>query len=191
LAQARLDQTVIKTSFGEEVGLRGISVSDYIQSGQGLVALADVDPIKGDFRVPEVYLFSLEEGQDIAVTVDAFPGEVFRGEVYAIDPLIDVNGRAIRLRARIPNAQGRLRPGLFARVKVTVDARQNAVLVDEAALIRRHGGKFVYRIEDGQAILTKVEVGARQPGEVEILEGLGRDAVVVTAGHQRLSAAPW
>ncbi len=187
LARRRLAQTTIRAPFEGIVGLRGVSVGDYVQAGQDIVTLVDIDPIKVDFRVPEIYLSDLNEGQRVAVAVDAYPGEVFSGQVYAIDPVVDINGRAISMRARIPNAQARLRPGLFARVKLTVDTRPNAVLVDEAALVAERAGAFVYRIRDGQAILTKVKLGARRPGQVEILSGLKPRAVVVTAGQQRLS----
>jgi membrane fusion protein, multidrug efflux system len=186
LAQARLAKMTIRAPFDGMIGLRSVSVGDYVTPGQVIVTLVDTDPIKVDFRIPEIYLAELHKGQAIEMSVDALPGESFEGEVYAIDPVIDINGRAIELRALIPNPDGRLQPGLFARVDVNVDTREDAVLVDESALIAREHGQFVYQVQDGRARLTRVRVGLRRPGQVEITDGLAPDAVVVTAGHERL-----
>ena len=186
LAEVRLENASVRAPFEGVLGLRSVSVGAYVRPGDRIVNIEQIDPLKVDFRVAEVFLSSVRVGQQIDVTVDAWPGEIFKGRIYAIDPQVDVGGRAIRLRARIPNADGRLSPGLFARVAIIIDERENAILVPEAALVPRQDGKFVYRIEDGKALLTKVEVGRRLPGRVEILEGLGPDAVVVTAGQQRL-----
>ncbi|WP_119460287.1 efflux RND transporter periplasmic adaptor subunit [Rhodospirillaceae bacterium SYSU D60014] len=186
LAEVRLENASIRAPFEGVLGLRSVSVGAYVRPGDRIVNIEQIDPLKVDFRVAEVFLPNVRVGQKIDVTVDALPGEIFRGQIYAIDPQVDVSGRAIRLRARIPNPEGRLSPGLFARVSIIVEQRENAVLVPEAALVPQQDGKFVYRIEDNKALLTKVEVGRRLPGQVEILEGLGPDAVVVTAGQQRL-----
>lgn len=186
LAEARLAKATIRAPFAGVLGLRGTSVGAYVTPGERIVNLEQTDPLKVDFRIPEVYLSDVRVGQRIEVTVDARPGESFGGEIYAIDPLVDVSGRAIRLRARIPNSDGRLNPGLFARVSIIVDVRENAVIVPEAAIVPRRDGNFVFRVEDGKAILTRVEIGERRPGQVEILSGLAPDATVVTAGQQRL-----
>jgi membrane fusion protein (multidrug efflux system) len=136
--------------------------------------------------VPELVLSSVRTGQAIRVTVDAVPGKTFEGRIYAIDPTVDVNGRAVRLRARIPNPDRLLFPGLFARVQIVVERRENAVLVPESAVFSRGQQRLVYRVVDGRAVLTEVELGQRRPGEVEVTAGLGRDAVVVTAGQQQV-----
>ncbi|MGH8670039.1 MAG: efflux RND transporter periplasmic adaptor subunit, partial [Burkholderiales bacterium] len=95
-------------------------------------------------------------------------------------------GRAIRLRARIPNPRGELSPGLFARVQIVVERRENALLVPESAVFAEGAKRFVYRVIDGRAVLTGVQLGQRRPGQVEVRKGLGRDDVVVTAGHQQI-----
>src|SRR5690606_6629421 len=144
------------------------------------------DPIKVDFRVPELVLSSLRAGQAIRVTVDALPGETFEGEIFVIDPIVDENGRAVRLRARIPNPDRVLKPGLFARVRIVIDRRENAVLVPESAVFAEGRQRFVYRVVDGRAALTPIELGHRRPGEVEVVAGLAAGDVVVTAGHQQI-----
>jgi membrane fusion protein (multidrug efflux system) len=186
LAQARLQKATLKAPLSGVVGLRAVSVGAYVTPGERIVELADVDPVKVDFRVQELALSALRRGQPIRVTVDALPGKTFDGEIDAIDPIVDVAGRAIRLRARIPNPRGELSPGLFARVQIVVERRENAMLVPESAVFAEGAKRFVYRVIDGRAVLTGVQLGQRRPGQVEISKGLGRDDVVVTAGHQQI-----
>lgn len=186
LAQARLEKTAIAAPFAGIVGLRAVSVGAFVEPGDRLVELADLDPIKVDFRVPELALSNLRVGQPIRVAVDALPGRAFEGEVYAIDPLIDPNGRAVRLRARVANPDRVLSPGLFARVQVVVERRENAVLVPESAVFAETGRRLVFRVVEGRAVETAIELGRRRPGQVEVRSGLAPGDVVVTAGHQKL-----
>jgi membrane fusion protein (multidrug efflux system) len=122
----------------------------------------------------------------VAISVDAFPTKPFRGEVYAIDPLVDVEGRAVRLRARVANPDAVLRPGLFARVQLTIDQRQNAMLLPESALVPQGLDRFVYRVVDGAVAFTKVDVGERSAGQVEITGGVKPGDAIVTAGQLKL-----
>lgn len=186
LAQARLEKTTIVAPLSGVVGLRAVSVGAYVTPGDRIVELADIDPIKVDFRVPELVLASLRTGQPIRVTVDAVPGRTFEGEIYAIDPIVDANGRAVRLRARLPNKDRTLFPGLFARVQIVVDRRENSVLIPESAVFARGKERLVYRVVDGRAVQTLIELGQRSPGRVEVVSGLDADATVITAGHQQV-----
>ena len=186
LALARLQKATIKAPLAGVVGLRAVSVGAYVTPGERIVELADVDPVKVDFRVQELALSELRRGQPIRVTVDALPGKTFEGEIDAIDPLVDVAGRAIRLRARIPNPRRELSPGLFARVQIVIERRDNALLVPESAVFAEGSKRFVYRVVDGRARLAGVQLGQRRPGQVEIRKGLAPDDVVVTAGHQQI-----
>lgn len=186
LAKARLEKTRIAAPLSGVIGLRAVSAGAYVSPGQHIVELADIDPIKVDFRVPELALPSLRTGQSVRVSVDALPGRIFDGEVYVIDPIVDANGRAVRLRARIANPDGKLSPGLFARVQIVVDRRENALLIPESAVFADNQAHYVYRVVDGRAVRTKVDLGKRRPGEVEVRGGLDGDAVVVTAGNQQI-----
>ena len=188
LARARLEKATITAPFDGVVGLRSVGVGDYVAAGQNLITLTDIDPIKVDFRVPETFLTQVKDGQAIQVHVDAIPGRDFAGKIYAIDPVVDVNGRAIRLRALVPNPELILKPGLFARVTIITDTRDNALLVPEAAVMPdgTGTGKAVFVVEDGKARLVKVKVGKRLSNRVEITEGLAAGAIVVTAGQMRL-----
>lgn len=186
LARTRLDKTRIRTPFAGFVGLRTISVGNFVNAGQGIVTVTSIDPIKVDFRVPELFLSNLNKGQMVDVAVDAFPGRVFKGTVYAIDPIVDVNGRAVRLRAHVDNKDRSLAPGLFARVTLTIGEKPDAILMPESALVAQEGGGAVFVVDEGIARLRAVKLGKRLDGKVEVLEGLAAGELVVTAGQARL-----
>lgn len=186
LAQTRLDKTTIRAPFAGVLGLRQVSPGEFVERGAALVTLQSLDPMKVDFRVPETFLPAVRVGQQIAITVDALGGRAFTGEIYAADPQLDINGRALRLRALVPNPEGELRPGLFVRVTITAAERASALLVPESAIVPQGGRRLVYRVEDGKVTQAEVRLGKRQAGEVEVVEGLRPGDVVVTAGQQRL-----
>lgn len=186
LAQARLAKTDVNAPFSGILGLRRVSPGDYVTPGQDMVNLEDIDPIKVDFRIPERFLSSLSTGQIIRVRVDAFPGRSFEGEVYAIDPQVDPTGRSIAIRARVDNADRVLRPGLFARVRLIVDERPDALVVPEQALVPRGEQRYVFKVVDGKAVLTPVQVGQRHAGKVEIAKGLSEGETVITAGQLKI-----
>lgn len=186
LAQAILDKATLVAPFDGIVGLRRVSVGDYVNPGQDLVNLENIESLKVDFRVPEIYSTQLTPNQTVRIGLDAIPDSAYEGRVYAIDPAYDPNGRAIILRARLPNRDGLLRSGMFARVTLLVEERQEAIVVPETALVPVGQDQFIFRVVDGKALLTKVRIGQRRKGQVEITEGLARDAVIVTEGAVKL-----
>lgn len=186
LARARLAKLTLRAPFDGVLGLRKVSLGDYVTPGQDIVNLEDIEPLKVDFRIPERYLGSLAAGQVVTVTADAYPAQSFSGEVYAIDPLISETGRAVVLRARLPNQDGVLRPGLFVSVTLRVGQREDVVMVPEQAIVPRGTERFVYTVSEGKAALTSVKTGERRNAMVEILEGLAPGDIVVTAGQIKL-----
>lgn len=186
LAKVRLGKTEVRAPFDGVVGFRLASIGAYVQAGQAIVNLESIDTLKVDFRVPETRLADVKVGLEVKVVVDSYPDRTFHGKVYAIDPLVDVNGRALKVRARIDNTDRLLRPGLFARVEVRADEEQRVVVVPESALVPRGSENLVYRIRDGKAVETPVRLGERRVGEVEILDGVAGQDMVVTAGQQRI-----
>jgi membrane fusion protein (multidrug efflux system) len=185
LARAKLDKHTIRAPFAGLAGLRGLSVGAFVNTGTEVANIESIDPIKVDFSVPETLLTDVRVGQSVEITLDALPGRSLTGTIYAIAPVVDVNGRSLRVRARLPNPDGILRPGLFARI-VVKGGEQEVVMIPESAVTPRDRDFLVFRIENGRAVETKVELGARKAGEVEIRKGLSADTVVVTAGQQRL-----
>lgn len=184
-ARASLAKMTLRAPFSGQVGLREVSVGEYVNAGQGLVALVRLDPIEVDFSVPEALLSQLSSGQKISISVDGSPDDRFGGEVVAIDPSIDVNSRSIKLRARIPNPDGRLRPGQFARLVLQEDGNAQGLLVPEQALMQAGEERFVYTVVDGAAQKTVIKTGARVPGKVQVVEGLKAGDVVITAGQAK------
>lgn len=186
LAEAKLRKTQIRAPFTGIVGIRNVSVGDYVKEGQDLINLEDISTLKADFKLPEAFLGQLRPGQSVQLGTDALPDESFKATVDAIDPLLDAAGRAVSLRARLENPAGRLRPGMFVRVRLILAERADALTVPEEALIPQGNEQFVYRIAEGKAQYVKVKTGLRRGGRVEITEGLTLADVVVSAGQLKL-----
>ena len=185
-ARAALSKMTLRAPFSGRIGLREVSVGDFVSVGQDLVPLVRMDPIEVDFSVPEGALSQLATGQSIDITVDAFPGQEFGGKVVAIAPVIDPNSRSVQLRAEIPNPDGKLRPGQFAKLVLdTSDAVESGLLVPEQALMQEGETRFVYTVVDGKAHKAVVTTGIRVPGKVQVVEGLKAGDVVITAGQAK------
>lgn len=190
LARARLEKTEIRAPFSGVLGLRKVSVGEYVAPGQELVNLENMRPIKVDFQIAERYLRRLRSGQPVEVVVDSLPEQTFQGKVMAIDPKVDPESRSIAVRAEVPNPDRVLRPGQFARVRLIVDRRDDALVIPEQALVPQGDDNFVFKVLDGPegrtAVMTKVVVGRRMAGDAEITDGLQPGDVVVTGGHQKI-----
>jgi membrane fusion protein, multidrug efflux system len=186
LMQARIAKATIRAPFSGTIGLRLVSVGDYVKEGQDLVNLESLDPLKVDFRVPELALSQVRDGQALQVALDALPDKTFDGRIVAINPLLDANGRSIVIRAQVPNRDGTLRPGMFARVRLFTSGLKDALVVPEESLFPVGDDKFVYKVVDGKATRQKIEIGARREGRVEVVNGLTPNDVVVTAGVVKL-----
>jgi membrane fusion protein (multidrug efflux system) len=185
-AESRVAKTVIRAPFSGILGLRQVSPGAYVKAGADIVRLENVSSIKVDFRIPENYLSKIRPNQEISVRLDAYPGEEFKGHVYAVEPIVDERTRTIAMRARIPNKGFKLKPGMFVRVAVTLDSRPNAVVIPEQAIWPQGKDSFVFRVVDGKAALTKVDIGNRAPGTVEIIKGLAANDMVITDGQIKL-----
>ncbi|HYT97346.1 MAG TPA: efflux RND transporter periplasmic adaptor subunit [Casimicrobiaceae bacterium] len=186
LAEARLAKMEIKAPFSGIIGLRVVSVGDYAKEGSDIVNLESIDPLKVDFRVPEIYLKQIQVGQTLHVSLDAIPGKTFEGKVFAVNPLVDAAGRAIVIRALVRNSDTSLRPGMFARVRLITRNLQDALAVPEQAIVPLGDDQYVFKVTDGRAIRVKVEIGQRRDGKVEIVKGLEPTDMVVTAGHLKI-----
>jgi len=186
LAEAKLAKMQIRAPFAGVVGIRNVSVGDYVKDGQELVNIEDIATLKVDFRLPEATLPQLKLGQPLEMTADALPGEKFAATLDAVDPLVEASGRSLSLRARLANPDGKLRPGMFVRVRLTLAEKPAALMLPEQALVPDPAGAFVYRVSDGKAEKVKVKTGLRRNAEVEIVEGLATGDVVVSAGQLKL-----
>jgi membrane fusion protein (multidrug efflux system) len=185
-ARTRLEKTRIRAPFQGSIGLREVSIGEVVSPGQALVELVRLDPIEVDIRVPERELGRMALGQEVQLSLDSFPNRSFSGRIVAIAPSIDLSGRSGAVRARLANPDSALRPGLFARVAIVRSIRAKALLVPEQAIWPQGEQKMVFRVEDGIAKAVVVELGARQPGWVEIVRGLKIGDEVVVAGQMKL-----
>jgi membrane fusion protein (multidrug efflux system) len=192
LADATLQRLKVLAPFDGITGLKQVNVGDYLKDGADMVNVEDMDAVLLDFRLPERFQAKIRAGQKAQLTIDALPGRPFTAIVQAIDPLIEASGRSVGVRGCIDNRQQQLRPGMFARVNAVFGSRDNALVIPEEAIIPQGGRAFVVKVVAGDKPDTlvservAVKVGLRQPGKVEILEGLTAGDTVVTAGHQRL-----
>jgi membrane fusion protein, multidrug efflux system len=185
-AETQRGKLTIAAPFAGTLGFRLVSRGAYVTAGTPLVQLDMIDRLRASFAVPETQLSQIAAGQTVDVTADALPGENFKATVSAIEPSLDVNGRALRVRADLDNAALRLRPGLLVRVLVRGHPR-DAVTVPEAAVVQRGATAFIYVIVDNKARQVKVRLGKRMPGAVEVVEGIAAGDTVVTAGNARLA----
>ena len=186
LARAKLQKTQIRAPFAGIVGIRNVSVGDYVKEGQELINIEDIGSLKVDFRLPESHLSRLQKGQAVELSADAMPGQAFKGVLDAIDPLLDASGCAISLRARLANPDLKLRPGMFVRVRLAFGGERQGLALPEEALVPAGNDNFVFRVAEGKAQRVMVKLGQRRGATVEIVEGLKAGDEVVTAGQLKL-----
>ncbi len=204
LAQARLQRMAVVAPFDGTVGLGAVNAGDYVKDGADLVSLQDTRSMQVDFSLAERYQSRLALGQPVQLTLDALPGRRIMAKVEAVDPLLDANGRAVAVRARVDNTpDNALRPGMFARANVVFDIRENALVIPEEAIVPQAGKQYVYKVVEPSAVpgtataglqadvktvslRQEVKLGLRRDGKVEITAGLKPADTVVVAGQQRL-----
>lgn len=182
LVEARLAKMRILAPFDGVAGIRTVSMGDYVKDGADLVNIEDIQTLKVDFRLPERYFTQLKAGLPVEVSADALPGTRYAGSIDAINPRVDTSGRSLEVRAKLGNTDGRLRPGMFARVRVLLGDRPNALMVPEEAVVPLGDDFFVYTVADGKARRVLVKLGVRRDAQVELLEGAAAGDKVITAG---------
>lgn len=181
-AGADIGDRVIRAPFSGWVSLRNISVGAIASQGTAIATISDISTIKLDFTVPETMLPALREGQAIEARSEAYPDQPFRGVIATIDPVIDPNTRAVTVRARLPNPDRRLRPGMLLNVGIESAPRESLSL-PELAIVGEGDNRYVFTLDaQSRAHRTQVRTGVRANGRVEIIAGLRPDARVVTEG---------
>jgi membrane fusion protein (multidrug efflux system) len=185
--ESRLSDRLIKAPFDGVVGLRDISLGALVQPGDVITTLDDDARLKLDFAVPSVFLATLAPGVEVEARTRAFPGQLFRGTIGSIDSRVDPVTRSVQVRALIDNADRLLRPGQLMTVELLRNPRQ-ALMVPESALLHRGEEHFVFLVTGDPPLVAKrrVEIGARRPGEAEVIEGLAAGEKVVTHGLQKV-----
>lgn len=186
LAKRMLADATIRAPIPGTLGRRYVSPGDYAEVGTKLFDLVKTDVLKLEFAVPENLLTKVAVGAKVRVTTAAYPGRDFTGVVDFIEPAIDASTRTIRLRARVANGDGALKPNLFVNVEIAVDTIANAFVIPEEAVIPSLGGNSVFVVEDGKAAARDIKIADRIPGKVATRVGFKTGEQVVTTGHQKL-----
>ncbi|MBI5165942.1 MAG: efflux RND transporter periplasmic adaptor subunit [Magnetospirillum sp.] len=194
--RAQIDKKVVLAPFDGVLGVRKVDLGQYVQPGQAIVALQDLSTMLADFTVSQKDLSLLAPGQPLRLITDAWPGRVFDGEVNAVEPLVDSRTGMIGVQGRFANADGHLKPGMFARIEIVRPDGEAVVTVPVSAVAYNLHGDSVFVVEgkpDGakEAVRAVVQLGDRREGRVAVLKGIAPGALVVTSGQVKLeSGAP-
>ena len=192
---AQMAEKVVKAPFAGTLGIRQVDLGQYLAAGTEIVSLQQLDPLFVDFYLPQQALAQITTGLPVTVSIDAFPGQTFPGMISAINSVVDTASRTIQLRATIQNSSLRLRPGMFATVRIAAGAPASLVTLPQTAITYNPYGDTVYVLHSGQdhngkpaliANQTFVQVGETRGDQVAILKGVSPGDKVVTAGQLKL-----
>jgi membrane fusion protein (multidrug efflux system) len=177
----------VTAPFAGLIARRFVSRGEFVALGAALFELVSLDPIEVEFHLPEVDSSRVRIDQAVEVRVAPHPDEVFRAAVTLVSPTIDPRTRTLRVKAELENSEGRLRPGLFARVDLGIATRRGVAMVPEEAVLRRADGAVVFRLVAGDRVERLViETGTYRDGAVEVVRGLQIGDRIVSKGHSAL-----
>jgi membrane fusion protein (multidrug efflux system) len=188
--EALIAKKRITSPFDGRLGIRIVDLGEYLPPGSQIVPLDALDPIFADYSLPERHLPQVAAGKQVILSVAAYPGREFTGTISAINPGVEEKTRTMKVRATLDNAEGLLRPGMFAEVSTLLPARDSLLTLPRTAITFAPYGDTVFLIEekDGQTLVQRrqVQTGHAQEGRVEIVEGLAAGDRVVIAGQVKL-----
>jgi RND family efflux transporter MFP subunit len=187
LAQRNLRDAVVRAPFDGYVAERLVSPGQYLQPQAPVMRIVRLQPLKLLSEVPEKFAPWIETGRELAVRVDAFPSETFGGRVVRISPAVNLKSRAFAIEGEVPNADGRLKPGTFARVQITTDHVDRAVTIPVAAVQSRYGTNRVFTVQNGQLVGKEIVLGDRLGDRVEVSTGLDAGTKIVAAEVEQLA----
>lgn len=178
--EAVIDKYSIRAPFNGIVGLRYISEGSYVSPTSQIAFMQDIDKIKIEFSISEKYADQVKAGSNISFSITGRDKQ-YEGTVYAVEPKIDLSTRSVRIRAISPNPDGELFPGAFARVGLTLETIDNAIMIPTEALIPELQGQKVFLYKNGRAISSAVETGLRTERAIQITKGVqSNDSLIVT-----------
>ncbi len=186
-ASALLKQTTISAPFSGRLGLRQVSIGDFVSPGQTLVNLQALDPIVVNFSLPEAYLSKIAIGDAVIIHSEAYPNQTFTGKIYAFDSMIDPSTRTLAIRASISNPEKKLLPGGYVQVGVLFGKSQNVIKIPQTAIVPDMSGTYVYRVINGKAVKTSVIVAARENQDAIIQSGINAGDQVITDGQIKIN----
>ncbi len=184
--KAQLEQHEITAPFSGNIGLRLVSLGDYVSSGQNLVSLQSLDPIRVDFSVPQKYIGDINIGDKVSITSQAF-STTYTGKIYAKDSIVDANTRMMNIRATIDNPKHILVPGTFVEVTLSITHPQPVIVIPQTAVVYSVGGDYVYVMRDNKAAKTQITLGNTIADNMLIvLKGLKVGDQVIVEGQMKL-----
>jgi membrane fusion protein (multidrug efflux system) len=187
VSERALRDASVAAPFAGLLARRYVNLGEFVQPGTPLFDLVALDPIDIVFRVAEVDSSRIHKGQQVAVSVAPYPDRQFAAVVDLVSPTIDRDTRTLRVRATLPNPEGTLRPGLFARADLGVEQRRGVVVVPEEAVLERPDGTVVFTLGgEGRVERRLVRTGGSHPEGVEILTGVIAGETVIVRGHTNL-----
>lgn len=188
LASERLADMRIRAPFDGMISDALVDEGDFVQAGALLGTLYQTDMLEIEFTVPERHSGRITAGQHVDLTVSAYPERTFAATTTFISPSVSDDTRDFLVKARLENRHTRLKPGTFATALLTVSERDDALVIPEEALIATREGYMVFVVNDeDRAERRSVEIGLRNPGMVEVTDGLERGDRVVRTGHMRVA----
>jgi len=187
LARKAASDTTIRAPFAGLVAERVVSVGDYVTRGAHVVTVVRVDPMRIELTVPEQAIALIKNGQAVQIAVDAYPGETFAAKIRYVSPSLRTDQRALMVEAVAPNADGRLKPGLFATASIQQPAGAEALLVPSSAVETIAGTSRVYVIKGDKVEERIVTLGEPVGPKVEITTGLVKGETVAAAPKGHLS----
>jgi membrane fusion protein (multidrug efflux system) len=183
--QAQVAKTELRAPFDGMIGLKNISEGSYVSPSQTIAWIQQVDPVKIDFSIPEKYASMVSPNAKIKFT-SSNSNESYTGTVYAIQPRIDVGTRSLQVRALSPNKGGKIIPGSFVKVQLTLKEFENTIMIPTQAIVPVLKGKTVYVARNGKASQQKVETGIRTDSTIQITDGIKEGDTVITSGLMQL-----
>lgn len=192
---AQIEKKVINAPFNGELGIRKINVGQYLDPGSAIVNIQDLSRMLVNFSISQKELSDLKAGQAVRMSTDAYPTKTFDGTITAIEPLVNQQTGMVEVQGTFNNADGLLRPGMFAKLAVLLPSRMQIVVVPQTAVSYSLYGDFIYIVKDGktdqgEAIKTVerriVKTGERRDGKIIVDENLKAGEVVVTSGQLKL-----
>ncbi len=182
---AQIEKTEIRSPFDGMAGLRYVSEGGFVSPTSLIATLQQINPVKVEFSVPERYRNYMQSGTEIYFTTTG-SDENFKAIVYAIEAKIDPATRTVKVRARCSNDKNLLTPGAFAKVEIVLERMDSALVVPAQAVIPELNGQKVFLVKNGEAQVSKIEVGIRTDSETEILSGINEGDTLALTGLLQL-----
>lgn len=168
------------------LGRTNVDIGSSVNTQTPVALVVDMQTVKIELDIPEVYLPKVYLGQEAVVTVDAYPKEEFKGKVTQVSPVVNLDNRSAPIEITLENKDYFLKSGMFARVILTIEEHPQSLVILKEAINGKEADTYVYVIEDQKAVYKKIALGIRQGTEYEVTEGLKEGDLVVIVGQQRL-----